>query len=190
VAALHELLLAKLHEADLIDWSRAAIDSSHVRAFGGNKTGPSPVDRARQGSKHHLITCGRGTPLAASLSGGNRNDITQLVPLVDAIPPVRGRRGRPRRRPNRLYGDRAYHSQKGRGELRKRRIQAKIAWPKSTHGSGLGRERRVVERTIAWLHQYRRLRIRYERRADIHEAFLAIGCSLICLKLLQPENPF
>jgi transposase len=48
----------------------------------------------------------------------------------------------------------------------------------------------VVERTIAWLHQYRRLRVRYERRADIHEAFLAIGCSLICLKLLGAEESF
>src|SRR6266487_3795143 len=56
------------------------------------------------------------------------------------------------------------------------------------HGSGLGKKRWVVERTIAWLHQYRRLRIRYERRDDIHEAFLAIGCSLICLKLLQAEQ--
>jgi transposase len=155
---------------------------------GGEKTGPSPVDRARSGSKHHLIACGRGTPLAVSLTGGNRNDITQLVPLLDAIPSVRGRRGRPRRRPHRLVGDRAYHSRQGRRELRKRGIKAKIGWPKSAHGSGLGRERWVVERTIAWLHQYRRLRVRYERRADIHEAFLHIACSLICLKRLQAEQ--
>ncbi|HEY8628414.1 MAG TPA: IS5 family transposase [Gaiellaceae bacterium] len=188
---LHELLLAKLHEADRIEWSRAAIDSSHVRAFGGGaKTGPSPVDRSRSGSKHHLIACGRGTPLAASLTGGNRNDITQLIPLVDAIPAVRGRRGRPRRRPRKLYGDRAYHSLDGRRELRRRGIQAKIARPKSAHGSGLGKKRWVVERTIARLHQYRRLRIRYERRDDIHEAFLAIGCSLICLKLLNSQASF
>ncbi|HET7857066.1 MAG TPA: IS5 family transposase [Gaiellaceae bacterium] len=116
---------------------------------------------------NHLIACGRGTPLAVSLTGGNRNDITQLIPRVDAIPPVRGRRGRPRR----LYGDRAYHSREGRRELRRRRIQARIAWPRSAHGSGLGTKRWVVERTIAWLHQDRRLRIRYERRDDIHEAF-------------------
>src|SRR5439155_14344513 len=74
--------------------------------WGGEKTGPSLVDRSRSGSKHHLIACGRGTPLACSLTGGNRNDITQMVPLVDAIPPVRGRRGRPRRHPRELYGDR------------------------------------------------------------------------------------
>jgi Transposase DDE domain len=88
-----------------------------------------------------VIACGRGTPLAVSLTGGNRNDITQLVPLLDAIPPVRGRRGRPRRRPRRLLGDRAYHARQARRELRKRGIKAKIAWPKSAHGSGLGRER-------------------------------------------------
>jgi hypothetical protein len=128
---LHELLLAKLNEADLIDWSRAAIDSSHVRALGDEKTGPSPVDRFRRGSKHHLIACGRGTPLTVGLTGGNRNDITQMIPLVDAIPPVRGRLGRPRRRPQRLFGDRAYHSREGRSELRRQHIQTKIAAPKS-----------------------------------------------------------
>ncbi len=113
-----------------------------------------------------------------------------MLPLVDAIPPLRGRRGRPRHRPQKLYGDRAYHSREGRRELRRRGIQAKIAWPKSDHGSGLGTKRWVVERTIAWLHQYRRLRVRYERRDDIHEALLAIGCSLICLKLLNAEESF
>jgi transposase len=187
---LHELLLAKLHEADLIDWSRAAIDVRTCGRLEGDKTGPSPVDRSRNGSKHHVIVCGRGTPLACSLTGGNRNDITQLMPLVDAIPPVRGGRGRPRRRPRSLFGDRAYHSRESRSELRRRHIQAKIALPKTSHGSGLGAKRWVVERTIAWLHQYRRLRIRYERRDDIHEAFLEIGCSLICLKLLQARCSF
>jgi len=43
---------------------------------------------------------------------------------------------------------------------------------------------------ISWLHQYRRLRVRYERRADIHEAFLQIAGCLICLKLLQAEESF
>jgi hypothetical protein len=60
--------------------------------------------------------------------------------------------------------------QAGRRELRQRRIQARIAAPKTPHGSGLGGERWVVERSLSWLHQYRRLRIRYERRADIQES--------------------
>jgi Transposase DDE domain len=63
---------------------------------GGSATGPSPVDRARNGSKHHLLVDATGIPLAWTLTGGNPNDITQLVPLVDRVPPVRGRVGRPR----------------------------------------------------------------------------------------------
>src|SRR5262249_50373871 len=78
------------------------------RAQGGPKTGPSPVDRARTGSKHHLTPEAAGVPLAVSLPGAHRNDVTQLLPLLDKVPPVRGRRGRPRRRPDRLYADRGY----------------------------------------------------------------------------------
>jgi transposase len=127
-------------------------------------------------------------PLAVSVTAANRNDITELVPLVDGVPPVRGKRGRPRRRPRKLLGDRAYYSRKHHRELRRRRIRPKIAKPKSAHGSGLGRERWVVERSISWLHQHRRLRVRYERRADIHEALLQIGASLICFKQLQASR--
>jgi Transposase DDE domain len=61
---------------------------------GGAATGPSPVDRARNGSKHHLLVDATGITLAWTLTGGNRNDVTQLIPLVDRVPPVRvGRRG-------------------------------------------------------------------------------------------------
>ena len=181
---LHEVLL-KLHRAELIDWSRAAIDSSHVRAVGGAKTGPSPVDRGRRGSKHHLITCGQGNPLAVALTAGNVNDVTPgrpRLPRTGGMPSTNGSVSK------RLLGDRAYHSSKHRRALRARGIQVRIAKPKSRHGSGLGRERWVVERTLSWLHQYRRLRIRYERRDDIHEAFLEIACSLICFKALTRAN--
>lgn len=137
-----------------------------------------------------MICEGRGAPLAISLTAGNRNDITQLVPLVDAIPPVRGKRGRPRRRPKKVLGDRAYWSKIHNAELRERHISPRFARPGSEHGSGLGRERWVVERSLSWLHQHRRLRVRYERRDDIHEAFLSIAASLICLKMLTRQTSF
>ena len=93
---LHELLLAELRVAGMLDFSRAAVDSSHLRAMkGGSATGPSPVDRGKTGSKHHLIVEAHGIPLAVTLTGGNRNDVTQLIPLVQAVPPIRGKRGRP-----------------------------------------------------------------------------------------------
>jgi transposase len=107
-----------------------------------------------------------------------------MISLVDAISPVRGRRGRPRRRPKRLLADRAYWSKIHHRELRARHIQPKIAPPKSAHGSGCGRERWVVERSISWLHQHRRLRVRWERRDDIHQAFVVIACCPIWLKTL------
>lgn len=118
-----------------------------------------------------------------TLTGANAHDVTQLLPLVDAIPRLKGRRGRPCFRPARVQGDRAYGSEKHEAELRKRNIQPVLAHRGTPHGSGLGTKRWVVERTISWLHQYRRLRVRYERRPDIHEAFLALGCVLICCKL-------
>jgi transposase len=43
----------------------------------------------------------------------------------------------------------------------------------------------VIERTFAWLHQFKRLLVRYDRRADMHEAFLAIGCCLVCYRRLR-----
>lgn len=150
----------------------------------GGKTGPNPTDRGKPGSKHHLITDAQGIPLAAILTAANRNDVTQLLPLVAAIPPVRGKRGRPRRRPDQVQGDRGYASEPHRKVLRSLGIEPVLAQRRTPHGSGLGVHRWVVERTLAWLHQFRRLRIRYERRPDIHEAFLSIGCSLICFRRL------
>jgi transposase len=105
--------------------------------------------------------------------------------LVEAIPPLRGKRGRPRRRPRKLLGDRGYHSNAAEAWLREQGINPVIAHQRAPHGSGVGRQRWVVERTLSWLHQHRRLRLRYERRADIHEAFVSIACSLICLRALQ-----
>jgi transposase len=124
-------------------------------------------------------------PLATILTGANRHDVTQLLGLMDAIPPIAGKAGRPLQRPKSLYADRAYDSQPHRMMLSAYGTEARIARRKTEHGSGLGAYRWVVERTISWLHQNRRLRIRYERRSDIHEAFLSLGCAMICWNLLN-----
>src|SRR3974390_3650959 len=92
----------------------------------------------------------------------------------------KGPRGRPRRRPDSLLGARAYDAEYIRYALRARQILPLLAIRNTKHGSGLGQWRWVVERTFAWLNQFRRLRLRYEKRADIHEAFLLLGCALIC----------
>ena len=183
---LHQALLAELNAADEIDWSRAVVDSASLRALqGGPKTGPNPTDRAKPGSKHHIITDALGIPLAAILTAANVNDITELLPLVDGIPFVHGKPGPPRHKPERVQGDRGYDSEPHRKKLRARGITPVLAKRNTEHGSGLGVFRWVVERTLAWLHQFRRLRIRYERLDDIHEAFMTLGEVMICWNCLN-----
>ncbi len=181
---LHREFLRRLNASGRIDWSRGVVDSSHVRALRGGLTGPSPVDRARIGSKHHLLVDAAGLPLAVALTGGNRNDVTQLLPLVDGIAPVPGKVGRPRQRPDRIVADRGYDHGNYRRELWRRGVKPVIAHRGTKHGSGRGRWRWVVERTFAWLHNYRRLRIRWERDPVVHMAFLTLACALICRRYL------
>ncbi len=136
-------------------------------------------------TKYHLLTDGSGIPLAWTLTGANRNDGTQLLLLLEAIPPVRGRPGPPKRRPSRLVADRGYDQDVYRRQIRALGVTPLIARRATEHGSGLGGWRWVVERTFAWLHQYRRLHVRYERTAETHQALLNLACCLICFKRLQ-----
>jgi transposase len=105
--------------------------------------------------------------------------------VIDAIPPIRRPRGRPRQRPNKLHADKAYDNRRCRQALSRRHIKIRIARKGIESSARLGRHRWVVERSFAWLGQFRRLTIRYERRQDIHEAFVSLGCSLICFNALN-----
>ena len=154
------------------------------RSSKGALTGRSPVDRGRTGTKHHLIVDAAGVPLLATHTGANRNDVTQLLPLVDGIGPVAGKRGRPRQRPDRLIADRGYDHDRYRRALWRRAVKPMIARRGTDHGSGLGRRRWVVERTVAWLHNFRRLRIHSQRDPIIHTAFPTLGCAVICRRYL------
>ena len=187
---LHRILLAELNAAGELDWSRARVDGSHIRAKKGEPTpGPSPVDRRKTGSKHHLICDGRGTPLKAVTTAVNVNDVTQTLALVDGIPPVAGRPGRPRRRPDSLLGDKAYDSKAVRHQLRRRRILPIISRKGAPNIKGLGKLRYVVEQTFALLHQFKRLAVRWERRTELHDAFVSLACSLICWRRLKKARP-
>jgi transposase len=126
-----------------------------------------------------------GLPLAVTLSAANVNDCTMLEATLDAIVPVRGKRGRPRQRPHKLHADKGYDYAFCRAACRTRGIIARIARKGIESSDRLGRYRWVVERTLAWLGRFRRLVVRYERRADIHLAFLQLGCSLICWQALN-----
>lgn len=183
---LHAVLLAELNEADLIDWSRALIDASFAKApEGGEDTGPNPTDRSKSGSKHHIITDAQGIPLAATVTAANVPDGTQVLPVLMNIPPVGGKPGPKRQRPERLQGDRGYDSEPLRQILRWLGIIPILAKRYTENGSGLGVSRWFVERTIAWLHSFGRLRRRLDRLTEVQNAFLKLACALICLRFLD-----
>ena len=106
-------------------------------------------------------------------------------PLVDAIEPIQQPRGPRRCRPGKLHADKAYEAKHCRAYLRRRGIQCRIARKGVEAKDHLGRHRWVVERTQAWLSDFRRLATRYDRHASIYEAFLHLGCALICWNFLK-----
>lgn len=151
-------------------------------------TGPSPVDRGKPGSKLHVLSDATGLPMATGISAGNTADGDAMIPLVNAIPPVRSRRGPRRRKPAKLHGDKAYNSRERRRWLRDRGIRPRLARKDIESKERLGRHRWVIERSMAWFTGYRRLTLRYQRRADTFTAFLALAAALVCFKRLQQTN--
>jgi transposase len=127
----------------------------------------------------------QGIPLAVWLTAANVHDSRVLEDLIEAIPPIKRRRGRPRQRPHKLHADKGYDFPRCRAYLHRRGIVCRIARRGIDSSEKLGRYRWVVERTFAWLNRFRRLTIRYERLAHIHLALLDLGCALICLRFLQ-----
>jgi len=182
---LHRLLLEKLEDADQIDWSRAAVDASFARAFGGVAgSGKNPTDRGRPGVKHHALVDAHGIPLAIDVTPANTPEITMLLPLVDSAEPLDEKTGEPKHRPKSAYGDRAYDSEPHRKELRQRTIEPKLAKRRTPHGSGLGVYRWVVERFFSWLHGFRKLRFVTEKTQETQFALLDLACALICFRFL------
>ena len=129
-----------------------------------------------------------GIPLAALLTGANRHESMVFETLLDAIPAITRPSGQRRKRPDKVHADKAYDIPRCRQFLHRRHIRVRIARKGIESSTRLGRHRWVIERTLAWLSRYRRLTIRYERRVDIHQAFLTLGCALICFNHLPRDE--
>ncbi len=187
---LHADLLRLLRQEDKLDPDVVIVDGVQVRAFGGGEqTGPSPVDRRKKGSKHTLLVDRHGVPLAIHTAAANASDHRQIIPLVLDFPEVGGKPGRPKERPDTLLADAGYDSEATRWLLRWMGIEPLIRKQKGEHGSGLGKVRWVVERTISWLKGLRRMRVRYDRLGVIQDAWTSLAASVICFRLLHEEDP-
>jgi transposase len=182
---IHQVLSAHLRGADRIDFERFLGDTGHVRAVGGGEeTGPSPVDRSRPASTRAIVTEAHGVPLVIDTVPANTPDANLTVPWVDAVPPIAGQPGHPRHRPDHARGDRGFDDEGQRQERRDRGIDPELAQRRPPHGSGLGVDRGVVERTISGFHQFRRLRVRFEPRDDIHQGLCNRAEILITYRFL------
>ncbi len=131
------------------------------------------------------MTDRNGIPLAFVLTGANTNDSMPFEELLDRIPPIGGKTGRARHRPDKLHADKAYDHRRCRHACRRRGIKPCIARRSIETSQKLGRHRWVIERTFAWINRNRRLVTRYERRSDIHYALTSLACSIICLTKLK-----
>lgn len=163
---------------------RQRLDAS---SFWGSHTGPNPTDRGKKGCKRHVICDARGVPLVVETGPANQPDGRRAIALLDKLPAVVGRWGRPRRKPKIFQGDAAYGSAAIIQQVVQRGIRPLLSpygHSKRQHGSGLGRTRYVIERTLSWFGNFRRLKLCYERTAEHLQAFHELAAALICVNKL------
>ena len=119
------------------------------------------------------------------VNGANRHDSKMFEKCVDAIPAIAGLAGRPRKRRAKLHADKGYDYQRCHAHLRQRGIASRIARRGVESSERLGKHRWVVERTHSWFAGFGKLRIRFERRLDIHEALLKLAAAIICARFVD-----
>jgi transposase len=145
----------------------------------GEATGPSPTDRGKRGSKQHLLVDAGGIPLVVGLSGANVPDTLTVKAMIDNLPSIAGKVGRPIQRAKKFHADKGYDSASNRSYVRKCGMIPRIARRGIESKERLGRHRWFVERTISWFHGLRRLAVRYERSIHMHFAFMLLAAAYI-----------
>jgi transposase len=119
---------------------------------------------------------------------GQRQHHTKIIPAAVNFPNVGGKPGRPKELPDKLYGDRGYDNEATRVLLRWFGIEPKIAKRRTPHGSGLGKVRWVVERTVSWIKGLRRMRVRYGRLGVVRDAWTTLAASVVCFHILTRDT--
>jgi transposase len=171
-----------------LDWAVHYVDGSVIRAHQhaagarGSTAEAEALGRSQGGfsTKIHLRVEGQGKPMTFRLTAGERHEATQFEPLMEQGAVKRLGFGRPKLRPKRVVGDKAYSSGKIRRYLRRRGIRITIPRRRNERRTGpfsreFYRQRNRIERTINRLKQFRRVATRYEKRAENYLAMLMIA---------------
>lgn len=161
------------------------------RQFCPGEKGGSAVGKTKRGkgTKWMVLVDGKGIPLGVRLESASPNEVTLAEATLDQVRVPRGQ-GRPRQKPQRVIADRAYDSDPLRQRLKKRGIELIVPYRDNNKlrryedGRKLRRYKRrwIVERTNAWLGQFRRLLVRHEHLLSTYRAFFYIACFWITLR--------
>ena len=163
----------------------------HRRQLRTGKKGGACVGKTKKGkgTKWMVVVDGEGIPLGSTLASASPAEVTLAESTLEAIKVPRRGRGRPKKRPKRLIADRGYDSDPLRERLKRIKIdliaphRKNRSKPKTQDGRKLRRYRKrwKVERTFAWIGNFRRLVVRYERHIQIYQAFFHLACLMITL---------
>jgi transposase len=187
--------LAALDVHGHLDWTMVFLDGSFAPAKkGGDKVG---LTKKGKGTKWMLVVDGHGLPLGFQLDSAQVAEVRLAERTLDTVSVARPR-GHPRQRPEKLVADRRYDSSAFRRALRHRGIGMCIPPKRRPAGWRAKRGRPVVarkddyrqrfkvERSFAWLGNFRRLLIRWEHRFDNYRSFFVVALLLICVRRLWP----
>jgi transposase len=150
--------------------------------LGGKKVGPNPCDRGKDGAKRSLLTEANGIPVGLSVEGANRNDFKMLRQTIESIPIVRPVPTEDA--PQGMCLDKGYDYDEVRqllvefgftAHIRARGEEAQAIKKEA----GYKARRWVVERTHSWMNRFRRVLIRWEKKARSYLAMLHFACALI-----------
>lgn len=182
-------------EQGLLDLSQTNLDATFAPAKGGG----AGVGKTRKGkgTKIEIVSEANSLPLSLTLAEANQAEVTLALPTVDKIR-IPKRRGRPRKRPTRICADKGYDSMPLRRALRKRGIKSAILertskkqkrrkrGPKPHCPKVIYAQRYKVERTFAWLGNFRRTLIRWEKRFEAFKGFVTFACMFMTIRKVVP----
>lgn len=186
------VLLERYDDLIGIDWQWLACDGTMLKApLGGDGCGPNPTDRAKSGTKRHILVDRRGAPLALEVAGANRPDMRLLKPTLEAI--VTERPEPTRRHPQHLCLDKGYDYADCDQTVvdlafighTPRKGEKPVPKSERTYPA----RRWVVERTHSWYNRFRKLLVRYEKKRGNYIGLADFASTLIVYRIIYDCLP-
>lgn len=183
---LWALGLQEYDELKEIRWAYQAMDGAMTKApLGGGATGPNPTDRSKQGTKQSILVDGRGVPLGVAVAGANRVDFQLLQETLDSI--LTDCPLAPEEVEQNLWLDKGYDFDEIHGQVRRNGYEPHIVRRDAERKllekiPGYRARRWPVERTISWMNRFRRILVRWEKKAENYAAMVQLACAFIAFK--------